>query len=67
MADMESAKKGVEAAGDVAGKAAEKAAEVTGQFMKIFEDHETELRLRFDNLTLNGDVALSFSLFKENK
>ncbi len=35
--------------------------------LKIFENKETELRLKFENLTLDGDIALSLTLLKEEK
>ena len=35
--------------------------------LKLFENKQTELRLKFENLTLNGDIALSLTLMKEEK
>lgn len=35
--------------------------------LKILENKETELRLKFENLTLDGDIAISLTLVKEEK
>ena len=35
--------------------------------MKLIENKETELRLKFENLTLDGDIALSITLIKQEK
>lgn len=35
--------------------------------MKLIENKETELRLKFESLTLDGDIALSITLLKKEK
>ncbi len=35
--------------------------------LKLIENKETELRLKFENLTLDGDIALSITLLKQEK
>jgi hypothetical protein len=35
--------------------------------VKMLENKETEFRLKFENLTLDGDIALSITLLKEEK
>ncbi|UCE74519.1 MAG: hypothetical protein JSV56_02120 [Methanomassiliicoccales archaeon] len=35
--------------------------------LKLIENKETEFRLKFENLTLDGDIALSITLMKEKK
>ncbi len=35
--------------------------------MKLIENKRTELRLKFENLTLDGDIALSVTLIKQEK
>jgi hypothetical protein len=35
--------------------------------MKLLENKETEIRLKFESLTLDGDIALSITLLKEEK
>jgi hypothetical protein len=35
--------------------------------IKLIENKQTELRLKFENLTLDGDIALSITLIKEEK
>jgi hypothetical protein len=35
--------------------------------LKILENKETEFRLKFENLTLDGDIAISITLVKEEK
>jgi hypothetical protein len=35
--------------------------------LKILENKETEMRLKFESLTLDGDIALSITLLKEEK
>jgi hypothetical protein len=35
--------------------------------IKMLENKETEFRIKFENLTLDGDVALSITLIKEEK
>ena len=37
------------------------------ELLKIVENKETELRLKFENLTLDGDIALSITLIKQEK
>ncbi|UCF09120.1 MAG: hypothetical protein JSW28_05440 [Thermoplasmata archaeon] len=35
--------------------------------MQLIENKETELRLKFESLTLDGDIALSITLLKQEK
>ncbi|UCG70178.1 MAG: hypothetical protein JSV09_03945 [Thermoplasmata archaeon] len=35
--------------------------------LKLIEDKQTEFRLKFENLTLDGDIALSITLMKGEK
>ncbi len=35
--------------------------------MGLLENKETEFRLKFENLTLDGDIAFSITLLKEGK
>jgi hypothetical protein len=35
--------------------------------IKLLENKETEFRLKFESLTLDGDIALSITLLKEEK
>jgi hypothetical protein len=35
--------------------------------LKILENKETEFRIKFENLTLDGDIAISITLVKEEK
>ncbi len=35
--------------------------------IKLIENKQTEFRLKFENLTLDGDIALSITLIKEEK
>ncbi len=35
--------------------------------IKILENKETEFRIKFENLTLDGDIAVSITLIKEEK
>ena len=35
--------------------------------LKLIENKETEFRLKFENLTLDGDIAFSITLIKEEK
>ena len=37
------------------------------EVLKLVENKETELRLKFVNLTLDGDIALSITLIKQEK
>ncbi len=35
--------------------------------VKLIENKQTEFRLKFENLTLDGDIALAITLLKEEK
>lgn len=35
--------------------------------LKLIENKQTEFRLKFENLTLDGDIAFSITLIKEEK
>ncbi|UCE38280.1 MAG: hypothetical protein JSW00_03320 [Thermoplasmata archaeon] len=35
--------------------------------IKLIENKQTEFRLKFENLTLDGDIALAITLIKEEK
>ncbi len=35
--------------------------------IELIENKETEIRLKFENLTLDGDIALAITLIKEEK
>jgi hypothetical protein len=37
------------------------------EVLKLIENKETEIRLKFENLTLDGDIALSLTLLKQEK
>jgi hypothetical protein len=37
------------------------------EVIKLMENKQTEFRLKFENLTLDGDIALSITLIKEEK
>ena len=37
------------------------------EVLKLIENKETELRLKFESLTLDGDIALCVTLLKQEK
>ena len=37
------------------------------EVIKLMENKQTEFRLKFENLTLDGDIALCITLIKEEK
>lgn len=37
------------------------------EIIELIENKETEFRLKFENLTLDGDIALAITLIKEEK
>lgn len=51
---------------DTLGKIYERMPDIK-EALKLLENKETEFRLKFDNLTLDGDIAISITLIKEEK
>lgn len=37
------------------------------EIIELIENKQTEFRLKFENLTLDGDIALAITLIKEEK
>ncbi len=37
------------------------------EVLKLIENKQTEIRLKFENLTINGDIALGITLIKQEK
>lgn len=64
---VENVKGSVKTVTGLAGTFIEKVPEELGNLIKLLEDRNTELRLRFDQLTLDGDIALSLTLFKKEE
>ena len=56
---------GAKAAKGLAGEIINKELEVMERLAAVLEDRESEVRLKFDNLTLNGDIALTASILKK--
>ncbi len=51
---------------DTLGRIYEKLPDIK-EAMKLFENKETEFRIKFENMTLDGDIAISVTLIKEEK
>jgi hypothetical protein len=51
---------------DTLGRIYEKLPDIK-EAMKLLENKETELRIKFENMTLDGDIAISITLVKEEK
>lgn len=61
----ETAMKGALAAKGLVGEITNKEMEVIEKLATIVGDRETEIRLKFDNLTLNGDAVIAISVLKK--
>jgi hypothetical protein len=51
---------------DTLGRIYEKLPDIK-EALKLLENKETELRIKFENMTLDGDIAISITLVKEEK
>jgi len=63
----ETAKEGIQMAGKMADAIAERPIKVIERLVAALDNRETELRLNFENLTLNGGIALSWSLLQKKE
>ena len=51
---------------DTLGRIYEKMPDIK-EALKLLENKETEFRIKFENMTLDGDIAISITLVKEEK
>lgn len=61
----ENVREGMKTVVGVASNMVERVPEDLEKMIRLLEDRNTEIRLKFDEVTLNGDIALSLSLFKK--
>ena len=59
------AMEGVNTAKELASEIVNKELEVVERLAQILDDKEVEFRLKFENLTINGNIALSGSFLKK--
>lgn len=55
------------AAKGLAGEIINKELEVIERLAAVLDDRETEVRLKFENLSINGDTAIAVSFLKKKK
>ena len=63
----DSVKDGVKTVVGMAQSMIEVVPEELDKLVKLLEDRNTEIRLKFEHLTLDGDIALSMALFKKGE
>ena len=61
----DTAVKSVKIGKGIAGEIINKELEVIERLAALADDREVECRLKFENLTINGDTALSISFLKK--
>ena len=56
---------GARAAKGLAGQIIDKELEVIERLAAVLDDRETEVRLKFENLSINGDTAIAVTFLKK--